>query len=56
MERAHKISEASMQRHKNAKVRLTLLVWLNVSGTEKMSLMVVGQSRKPRTFGKKHGQ
>lgn len=50
------ISEDVMEGRKKAKVRMTLLVCANATGTQKMPLMFIGQARRPRAFGRKTGQ
>jgi len=44
------------QVEKKAKVRLTILVWSNATGTEKMPLMIIRQAYRPRVFRGKTGQ
>ncbi|XP_052696183.1 tigger transposable element-derived protein 4-like [Crassostrea angulata] len=35
---------------KNSKERVTVMVWSNMSGNEKLPLLVIGKSKKPRCF------
>lgn len=38
---------------KKSKERITVMVAANMSGMEKLTLLIIGKSKKPRCFGKK---